>query len=400
MFRSKQRGQTLILIAFGLVALIGITALAIDGSNAFSTRRHAQSAADNGAMAAALIMAQTDFEDYGISEALNVTASNGFVPNPTTSVIVISPPGEDCDGNASPYAGNTEYVQVIINTVVDTYLAPVVGIDTLPVCASAVAHAIPGEPAPPFYGSAIAATSCTASPAINATGSTSVTTVGGGIFSNSSNGSSVAINDSDNLVTPVDAGVTAVGGCTQVPDDYPSVVNCNQTHLQIPCPLPEIMLPQYTCDFYWDDFPPFRDTTLASGIHCIDGGIQINANDILIGSGVTLVVNSGGVRIEGNAGEIFLTAPESGPTAGILIYFPPENATASVFNGNASFVLVGSIFAPESSLNVTGDFSGSSMIGQWIGNTVDLSGSTALTITFDPGVIYLPSSPPAVELTN
>ena len=402
MFRSKQRGQALILIAFGLVALIAITALAIDGSNAFATRRHAQSAADNGALAAALIMAQTNFEDYGISEALNVADSNGFSPSPTTSVIVVSPPGEDCDGIASPYAGNTEYIQVIINTEVDTYFAPIVGINTLPVCASAVAHVIPSAPTPPFYGTAIAATSCDASPAIDASGDTQVTTIGGGVFSNSSADSAleIQVNKLDALVTPLDAGISAVGGCDSIPAGYPSVVNCNQAHLQIPCPIPDILLPEYTCNFSWDDFPPFRDTTLASGIHCIEGGIQINANDSLIGDGVTLVVNSGGIRIEGNAGEIFLTAPTSGPTKGILLYFPPENSNPSIFNGNASFVLVGSILAPESTLNVTGDFNGSTLLGQWIGNTVDLSGSSGLTIQFDPGVIYQPSFPPAVELTN
>lgn len=48
-FRSK--GQTAVLIALMAVALLAFVALAIDGSNAYSLRRDAQSAADGGAIA-------------------------------------------------------------------------------------------------------------------------------------------------------------------------------------------------------------------------------------------------------------------------------------------------------------------------------------------------------------
>ena len=51
----KERGQALILITFAAIALFGITGLAIDGSNKFSDRRHAQNAADSAALAAALV---------------------------------------------------------------------------------------------------------------------------------------------------------------------------------------------------------------------------------------------------------------------------------------------------------------------------------------------------------
>jgi hypothetical protein len=400
--KHAQQGQALILIAVGMIALIGFAALAVDGGNAFSTRRHAQTAADNGALAAALVMAQTNFENYGISEALNVAASNGFVPSDTTSVIVTSPPGSDCDGNPSPFAGSTEYIQVIINTLVDAYFAPVVGIDALPVCASAVAHAFPAEPGPPFYGAAVAATSCTASPGINAAGSSTTAILGGGVFSNSSDGSSIEIqqNDPDSLQTPTDAGITAVGDCPNIPDDYPSAVNCGQSHLQIPCPLPDYMYPTYTCDFVWDAFPPFNDTTLAAGVHCIDNGIHINAQQVLIGDGVTLVMRSGDLIFNGDADEIFLIAPSSGSTENLVLYVPPENAATLFLNGSSQMTLLGSIFAPTSTLNITGDFAGATLFGQWVGDTVDFSGHSNLTINFDPYAVFFLDLPPSIELAN
>ena len=48
-----QHGQAIVLIVVGIVGLIGMTALAIDGGNAYSDRRHAQNAADTAAFAAA-----------------------------------------------------------------------------------------------------------------------------------------------------------------------------------------------------------------------------------------------------------------------------------------------------------------------------------------------------------
>ena len=44
--KPQERGQALILIAFGAIALFGFTALAVDGTRVFSDRRHAQNAAD------------------------------------------------------------------------------------------------------------------------------------------------------------------------------------------------------------------------------------------------------------------------------------------------------------------------------------------------------------------
>ena len=49
-----QRGQALIIIAFAIIGLIGMTGLAVDGGMAFSDRRHAQNAADTAAVAGAL----------------------------------------------------------------------------------------------------------------------------------------------------------------------------------------------------------------------------------------------------------------------------------------------------------------------------------------------------------
>ena len=48
-----ERGVTTVIVAISLIALIGIAALAIDGGNAFFTRRTTQNAADTAALAGA-----------------------------------------------------------------------------------------------------------------------------------------------------------------------------------------------------------------------------------------------------------------------------------------------------------------------------------------------------------
>ncbi len=49
--RFKSRGQTVVLVALAVVAIVAFVALAIDGGNAYTVRREAQSAADGAAIA-------------------------------------------------------------------------------------------------------------------------------------------------------------------------------------------------------------------------------------------------------------------------------------------------------------------------------------------------------------
>jgi len=51
--RNQQRGQTLVIVALGLVALVAFVALAVDVGHLYGERRHMQNAADAGALAGA-----------------------------------------------------------------------------------------------------------------------------------------------------------------------------------------------------------------------------------------------------------------------------------------------------------------------------------------------------------
>jgi hypothetical protein len=138
----SERGQALILIAFAAIALFGITGLAIDGSNKFSDRRHAQNAADSAALAAALVKTNgltdgltdsicstdpswtnTSFCSDIIAAAWDRADDNGYDGMLSNNVEVYSPP------ISGPYTGRMPYIQVIITSNVNTYFMRVLGIN-------------------------------------------------------------------------------------------------------------------------------------------------------------------------------------------------------------------------------------------------------------------------------
>ena len=115
-----EKGQALIIIVFAIFGLVGLTGLTIDGGNVYSDRRHAQNAADAAVMAAALTSVRGgDWHTAGMARA----ADNDYDNNGTSNIVqVVSPP------ISGTYAGNPDYIQVLITSHVDTYFAGVVGI--------------------------------------------------------------------------------------------------------------------------------------------------------------------------------------------------------------------------------------------------------------------------------
>jgi hypothetical protein len=79
--RSKENGQILIIIALGLVVLLGFTSLAIDGGMIYADRRQAQNIADAASLAGALAKANGGTDAEAVQAALTVIAANLYDPN-------------------------------------------------------------------------------------------------------------------------------------------------------------------------------------------------------------------------------------------------------------------------------------------------------------------------------
>src|SRR5512140_2262509 len=152
------RGQALVLIVFALVGMIGLTALAIDGGNAYSDRRHAQNAADTAALAAGLRKIR-GFSDWGVI-AQNLAASNGYPPSGPSSTVSVYlcdnvPSGQPPCVLAQGEAHAENYIQVVITSHVKTYFAPIVGIQEVTNTVEAIAKAIPSTSQKWFDGNAL-----------------------------------------------------------------------------------------------------------------------------------------------------------------------------------------------------------------------------------------------------
>ena len=138
----------MIMIVFSLIGLLGASALAIDGSNAYVDRQKAE----NAASATALTAAITRIEGGNWrSTALATAAANGYDNNGITSTVELNTPP-----TSEPYTGNPEYIEVIITSYVNTYFGPVIGIPQIVNRVKAIAQSNPAIRGEMFNGYALA----------------------------------------------------------------------------------------------------------------------------------------------------------------------------------------------------------------------------------------------------
>src|SRR5207302_3257265 len=109
----------------------------------------------------------------------------------------------------------------------------------------------------------------------------------------------------------------------------------------------------------------------------------------ITGSGVTLYNTQsafpntggtyGGITLGGN-GTFSLTAPTSGPDAGVVIFQARTNTRAIALSGNAAQGLGGTVYAPAALLYLSGN---ASLAGPVVVNELSLTGNAASTQAAD-----------------
>ena len=407
--KSSERGQALVLVVLSMVALIGITALVIDGGNAFVDRREAQNAADNAAMASAL--ARIRGENF-VLKAFESAAQNGYNNDGASNTVqVYSPPIE---GN---HVGDIEYIQVIITSNVDTYFAGVVGRNVIVNRVSAVSRTKTPQLGPMLDGYAIVSlapdSDCNNWKSFWVHGEATLDITGGGVFVNSSNPECALLTQGSGSIRIRDNHpITVVGGASiQKPKlltPYPPKTGA----IPLPYP-PPIFFPRVGCsgaaeiDEYtgtsmtagaWDeDFPPEGVINLDKGVYCINDFI-IGDNVTLMGSNVTFVVN-GEVRWSGNA-TVDLSAPKKGDNAGLLMYLPIDNRHQVRLNGNGNSAIQGTILAPAAWIFIGGNDSKEGFHSQIIGYRIDAGGQSNVVIKYKDEENFDTYDMPEVELAE
>lgn len=452
-----ERGQALVLITLAAVGLFGVVGLAIDGSAKLSDRRHAQNAADAAALAGAFFKANSPTNDICttadlasnsticldlINVAWDRALSNGYDGLLSNDVEVYSPP------ISGPYLGNSNYVQVIITSRVNTTFGRVVGIQETKNTVDAVAFTAEGG----YLGNGAMLLSYDPDPgcssglgsgggSFDVSGNSTVELTGGGIFLNSDESCGFAIPNCANLVfhTP-GTGINTAGGdnidqegCTVQAPEY-----LNQDPVAIP---EDVYWPDVpaecgiapTADYlgidpidgkgewlihpgYYEQFPQGvlvankQHIYMASGVYCIDPGGASHDFDLswspvdfvsLNGStdplenkyhvynpdGVTLYIKSGGGFTLNSNNPTYLDGATEGDYQGYLMILEGQHTSIEdcSISGGAGLDINGVIFAPYCDITVNGGSSALAQINaQLLGWTLKVDGSTNINFTFDP----------------
>lgn len=413
--KKNEQGQAMILIVFSIIGLIGASALAIDGGNAFLNRRRAETAAAASALTASIT--RINGGDWRAA-ALATALANGFDNNGTTNTVELNTPPLN-----GPYIGNSEYIEVIITLHTDTYFGSVIGVPQITSVSQAVSQSKPAEYGQMFDGYALVSLAprslCDRQKSFWIHSEATISMEGGGIFINSDN--------------PDCAFIQFGSGSVRIQDDSPfSVVGGAQVQkpkLITPFPMqtgappmaypPAFKMPKFGCGTKlaqiseldptrmspgnWGDevFPPDGVQYLSSGIYCLGGDFIVDGGESLSGTNVLIIVEEGKVGISGQA-QVNLSAHTSGVTQGLLIYMPLENKNIMALNGNIDSRYQGTILAPGADVRINGlnSTKGAAYHSQIIGYYIEVDGQDNIYIKYKDEQNYDAFKMPEVILSQ
>lgn len=130
---GRERGQILVIFALGVVSIIAMTGLVIDGGSTFVQRREQQNVADAAAMAGAYAFVDSDRDQsQAVAAARSIAAANGYTDDVN---------GVDVAVEVRNVGGSGGTVAVTITRPHRNYFAGIVGFPSWPVGASATAEA-------------------------------------------------------------------------------------------------------------------------------------------------------------------------------------------------------------------------------------------------------------------
>ena len=385
--RSRQAGQALISVAFGMVVLGSIMGLAIDIGYMRYVKRELQTAVDSAAIAAA---AEINYGDVAAAAKADA-AANGFTDGANGVTVTVNQPPL-----SGPSQGNSAYVEVLISRNQPTFFVRIVpGAPTSStVTARAVAYQGNGQ------GCVYALNSSPGSITVGTAGRR-----GGGVSLNAScaiidNGDLTLYGRADNFTA------SAIGVTGQV---YAGRSRTNPAPQggMVPASDPLAYLPPQNpnhCDFT-NVWISSGDNILQPGIYC--GGLQITGTaNVTLNAGLYITTPYGGVNhglvidssgtVSGNGvtfynasgsgpvsitstGTVSLIAPtsssSSSPYPGVLIYQDPGNSSSATVDGGSNPTFQGALYFPNLSTVLTIDDIGSAAYTILVAGSIDVRGN-------------------------
>lgn len=411
-FIASEKGQAIILIIFSIVGLIGMSALAIDGGNAYIDSRRAETAASAAALTAALT--RIEGGDWRAA-ALATAMANGYNNDGVTNTVELNTPPL-----SGPFSGDSEYIEVIITSHLRTYFGVVVGIPYITSISNVVSQSKPAILGEMFPGYALVSlapkSECDKRISFWVHSEATINLVGGGLFVNSNNPECAFISFGSGSVRVNDASrISVVGGAKvqkpQLITPFPMETGVSP----IPYP-PAYKDPKVGCGSKiasvdlttgimtsgnWDEgvFPPEGIVTLESGVYCLQDDFIVGDGQLLQGGGVVIIMEGGDIKFSGNA-IVDLSAPKGGPNQGLLIYMPIGNQGSITLNGSADSNFVGTIYAPSADIRILGpdSLSNGGFHSQIIGYYLEVDGDNNIYVKYQDEQNYDTYAMPEVVL--
>lgn len=421
---KKEKGQAIYLIVFGIVALIGSAALAIDGGRIYLDRREVQNTADSAVLAAAL----TDCTSSGdlLIKARAIAAANGYDHNdPDVSVDVYHPPV------SGPYTGDSDYYEVVIQTFTETGLAQLVKQGSFPVEARAVALCEEGTGGSQAVGegNALISLKTSGSEGLKSSSNGDVIVHNGGIHVNSSDSKAIKVSSNGDVIADV---ITVVGGykhsgngeISPTPITGVSVMDDPLASLAPPTNPYSGSCVNYSLSGNNNDtigpglycniaLSGNGDLYLESGTYVIDGGtfkLSGNGDITASSSGVQLIlINGANLQISGNGdctlkesfvyiesgsyklsgnGDMTIDAPSSGEWAGMALFMDQNNSSEVKLSGNGDIKVEGTMYGASAHFELTGNGDSFTFNAQVIGKDIKTSGNGDMVVNYLPGELF------------
>ncbi len=416
---GDRRGAILPLVALSLVGVMSLMALAVEAGSLHRERRTAQTAADAGATAGAHEIFRDMPKDSVDSAAYYETARNGFT-NGANGVTVIPYNGPI----SGPHAGDTQFVEVVITRPVATVFGALLGRNSVTIHVRAVA----GIPAP--SDNCLYTLDPSDEKALNVSGSTTRLDADCGVVVNSNDRSKAVLIESAGTLTATSLAV--VGGIDQSGGTI--VINPGTTSTGVPPsndPLAYLSVPPFcsaspnpscveatTCDYSNTKVSSGNTVTLNPGIYCggmeIDGTVTLTAGLYILrggglkmgsgritGTGVTFIntnataANGGAGKFQkielGSASRANLSAPTTGPMAGILFFQDPAagkpgDVYENVIASGSTAVFNGTLYFPTQPIELGASGSTTTINGGVVAQTVKVTSGSRVTMDMTGGL--------------
>ena len=442
---KRDTGQAVVIFIFLLTGLVAMMGLAIDGGRLFLAQRDAQNAVDAAILASARSLCVDDVaiqagSDIWQTKGFNVAAANGFVNgSEQTEVNIIHP--TDLPANAP--GSSTEYVAVTIRRQIEPFFIQIVYNGPLTITVEGIARCKPAQDASFFKDNALVAcsTDCNAgNPGIKVNGNGTITIGNGGTFSNCptegyKDAGGGASEGGLVLDTPGFGNEAVAPSPCYAGDDISPPPTCDAT----PIVCPDIPGPPQppTCTGDWilydkngsvdqtgtsPSLPkPGNGEELVLNPGCYDS-LDVTNGDVVMMAGnyyftgcmkftggtmtatnVFVFLNgtcTNVLNISGKA-NLLWSAPSSGDYSGLLLLH--NNCGGIQMGGQGTYTIVGTIYAPCSSVDLGGSSAGGvdsyTFTGQIIGGTISTGGNGDLTLNYGEPFSF-PSIPPSVTIVQ